>query len=191
MKKIFRDDFAAKTWKEVDESWPDEPISLYIPGTASGTYDYFKEVVVGKADDKTIRMDSQVQPSEDDKTLVTGVKGEKYAIGFFGYSYYIANEDEVQAVPILNPKTSTAVTPSMDTIKSGEYAPFSRPLFVYVNTESYAKLEVKKYLKFFFENLTSIVNEAGYVPLPSSITCLLYTSPSPRDATLSRMPSSA
>ena len=62
LKKIFRDDFAAKTWKEVDESWPDEPISLYIPGTASGTYDYFKEVVVGKADDKTIRMDSQVQP---------------------------------------------------------------------------------------------------------------------------------
>ena len=28
-------------------------------------------------------------------------------------------------------------------------------------------------------------------PLPQNTTCLLYTSPSPRDATLSRMPSSA
>jgi len=169
LKKIFRDDFAAKTWKEVDESWPDEPISLYIPGTASGTHDYFKEVVVGKEEDKSIRMDSQVQPSEDDKTLVTGVKGEKYAIGFFGYSYYVANKDELRAVPVVNPKTSTAVTPSMDTIKSGEYAPFSRPLFIYVNTKSYEKLEVEEYLAFFFDNLKTIVEKAGYVSLPSSI----------------------
>lgn len=169
LRKIFRDDFAAKTWKEVDENWPDEPISLYIPGVASGTHDYFKEVVVGKEEDKSIRMDSQVQPSEDDKTLVTGVKGEKYAISFFGYSYYAANKDELRAVPVINPKTSTAVTPSMDTIKSGEYAPFSRPLFIYVNTASYGNIELQEYMEFFFENLNTIVEQAGYVALPASI----------------------
>ena len=38
-------------------------------------------------------------------------------------------------------------------------------------------------------NRTSCVREAGAEPLCG--TCLLYTSPSPRDATLSRMPSSA
>ena len=43
--------------------------------------------------------------------------------------------------------------------------------------------EAKEYL----ENLL----KDGYINLEISGTCLLYTSPSPRDATLSRMPSSA
>ncbi len=169
LKKIFREDYAAKTWKDVDPSWPDEKISLYIPGSASGTFDYFKEVI-GKKDKKTLRSDEQVQDSEDDKMLVTGVKGEKYAIGFFGYSYYDANRNGLKAVPIVNPKSGKAVTPSIDTIKSGEYAPFSRPLFVYVNTKSFEnKLEVEEYVLFMFDNLPKIVEAAGYVPLPEAV----------------------
>ena len=168
LKKIFREDYAARTWKEVDPGWPDEKISLYIPGSASGTFDYFKEVI-GKKDGKTLRSDEQVQDSEDDKMLVTGVKGEKYAIGFFGYSYYDANRDGLRAVPIVNPKTEKAVTPSIETIKSGEYAPFSRPLFIYVNTKSYEKLEVEEYVVFLFDNLPKIVEAAGYVPLPEAV----------------------
>ena len=168
LKKIFREDYACKTWKEVDPSWPDEKISLYIPGAASGTFDYFKEVI-GKKDGKTLRSDSQVQDSEDDKMLVTGVKGEKFAIGFFGYSYFDANRDGLKAVPIVNPKSGKAITPSIATIKSGEYAPFSRPLFVYVNTASYMKLEVEEYVLFMFENLPKIVEAAGYVPLPADV----------------------
>jgi len=168
LKKIFREDYAAKTWKEVDPTWPDEKISLYIPGSASGTFDYFREVI-GKKDKKTLRSDEQVQDSEDDKMLVTGVKGEKYAIGFFGYSYYEANKNELKAVPIVNPKTEKAVTPSIETIKSGDYAPFSRPLFIYVNTKSYERLEVEEYVLFVFENLSKIVEEAGYVPLPEAV----------------------
>lgn len=168
LKKIFREDYAARTWKEVDPTWPDEKISLYIPGSASGTFDYFREVI-GKKDNKTLRSDQQVQDSEDDKMLVTGVKGEKYAIGFFGYSYYEANKDELRAVPIVNPKSGTAVTPSLETIKSGDYAPFSRPLFVYINTKSYEKLEVEEYVLFLFDNLSTIVEKAGYVPLPEAV----------------------
>lgn len=168
LKKIFREDVAAKTWKDVDPSWPDEAISLYIPGTASGTFDYFREVVCEK-DGPSLRSDSQVQPSEDDKMLVTGVKGEKFAIGFFGYSYFDVNRDELKAVPILNPATNENVTPSIETIKTGEYAPFSRPLFIYVNTESYKKLQVQEYLEFFFDNLSKIVEAAGYVPLPQNV----------------------
>ena len=169
LKKIFREDFAAKTWKDVDPSWPAEKISLYIPGSASGTFDYFKEVI-GKKDGKTLRSDSQVQDSEDDKMLVTGVKGEKFAIGFFGYSYYDANRDGLKAVSIVNPKTEKAVMPSIETIKSGDYAPFSRPLFVYVNTNSYQRLEVEEYVLFMFDNLSEIVEAAGYVPLPQEVT---------------------
>ena len=168
LKKIFREDYAAKTWKDVDANWPDEKISLYIPGSASGTFDYFKEVI-GKKDGKTLRSDDQVQDSEDDKMLVTGVKGETYSIGFFGYSYYNANRDGLRAVPIVNPKSETAVMPSIETIKSGDYAPFSRPLFVYVNTKSYEKLEVEEYVVHLFDNLPKIVAAAGYVPLPEAV----------------------
>lgn len=170
LKKIFREDMAAKTWKEVNDAWPDEKIAIFAPGIQSGTHDYFVEVI-GKKDGKKLRSpaDGQTMLSEDDKVLVTGVKGDKHAIGFFGFSYYDANKDELKAVPIVNPKSETAVTPSMATIESGEYAPFSRPLFIYVNTESYQKAQVKEFVDFYLENIVQIVKDASYVPLPNDV----------------------
>lgn len=168
LKQIFREDMAAKTWKEIDAAWPDEKISIYAPGIASGTHDYFVEVI-GKKDKKGLRSDDQTMLSEDDKALVTGVKGDKYAIGFFGFSYYEANKDELKSVSIVNPANDEAVTPSMATIESGEYAPFSRPLFIYVNAESYQRAEVKEFVDFYLANVVDIVKDASYVPLPTSI----------------------
>lgn len=169
LKKIFREDFAAKTWKEVDPSWPDEQLKVYAPGINSGTHDYFVEVI-GKKDKKGLRAgDKNCTLSEDDKSLVTGVKGDKYSIGFFGFSYYEANKDALKIVPIVNPKNDTSVTPSMATIESGEYAPFSRPLFIYVNPAQYTRLEVKKFVDFYVANAKEIVTEASYVPLPDSV----------------------
>lgn len=169
LKKIFREDFAAKTWKEVDDSWPDEKLTVYAPGVNSGTHDYFVEVI-GKKDNKGLRPgDEHCTLSEDDKALVTGVKGDKFSIGFFGFSYYEANKNDLKIVPIVNPGNGEAVAPSMATIESGEYAPFSRPLFIYVNPESYTRLEVKKFVDFYVENAKQIVAEARYVPLPDSV----------------------
>ena len=170
LKKIFREDMAAKTWKDVNDAWPDKKISIFAPGTASGTHDYFVEVI-GKKDKKGLRSpaDGQTMLSEDDKVLVTGVKGDKFSIGFFGFSYYDANKDELKAVPIINPKSESAVTPSMATIESGEYAPFSRPLFIYVNTESYQKAQVQEFVDFYLDNIVEIVKDASYVPLPAQV----------------------
>ena len=175
LKKIFREDFAAKSWKEVDESWPDEKIQVFAPGIASGTHDYFVEVI-GKKDKKGLRPgDKYCSLSEDDKQLVTGVEGSKYSIGFFGFSYYEANKDALKIVPIVDPKTEKAVTPSMATIESGEYAPFSRPLFIYVNPEQYTRLEVKKFVDFYVDNAKDIVTKASYVPLPDSVYAAVKT----------------
>ena len=113
LKMIFREDFAKKKWNEVDPSWPDEKIAIYAPGVNSGTHDYFVEVI-GKKDKKGLRAgDEYCTLSENDKTLVTGVKGNKFAIGFFGFSYYEANKNDLKIVPIVDPKTDKAVTPSM------------------------------------------------------------------------------
>ncbi len=168
LKKIFREDMAAKTWKEIDDSWPDKQITIFAPGIASGTHDYFIEVI-GKKDNKGMRSDNQTTKSEDDKTLVTGVKQDETAIGFFGYSYFEANKDELKAVPIVNPKSGEAVTPSIETIESGEYAPFSRPLLIYANAENYERAEVQEFVDFYVANAAMLAKEARYVALPQSI----------------------
>lgn len=154
----------AKTWKDVRPSWPDEEIKIYAPGTDSGTFDYFKEVVAGKTG--SIRSDMSV--SEDDNVLVRGVVGEKASIGFFGYAYYIENQNQLRAVPIVNPATGKAVAPTAETVESGEYAPFSRPLFIYVNKKQSYRPEVQSFVNFYLDH-PELVEEVGYVKLPESM----------------------
>ncbi|MEM9348394.1 MAG: PstS family phosphate ABC transporter substrate-binding protein [Planctomycetota bacterium] len=154
-----------KTWKDVDPSWPAIEIKMYIPGTDSGTFDYFKEVVVGKSED-AIRDD--VSESEDDNVLVTGITGDRGAIGFFGAAYYFANKDKLRAVPIVN-KAGKAVSPAPDTIESGKYNPFSRPLFIYVKKSSLERPEVKAFVDFYLADAGDFSEEVGYVALPSSV----------------------
>lgn len=168
LKQIFREDFAVKTWKDLDPSWPDQKISVYAPGVKSGTHDYFVEVI-GKKDGKKLRSDEQTTLSEDDKQLSIGVKGDKYAIGFFGYAYYEAAKNDLHAVAIVNPNSGEAVLPSPQAIESNSYSPLSRPLFWYVNSESLQRAEVREFIDFAMENIARIVTEAGYVPLPADV----------------------
>jgi len=58
------------------------------------------------------------------------VQGDKNAIGFFGYAYYLANKDSLNVVKI------DGVEPTNETIESGDYTPLSRPLFIYVKNAS-------------------------------------------------------
>jgi len=165
LKTIFLDSKAAKTWHDVRAEWPDTPITIYAPGTDSGTFDYFKEVVAGKTG--SIRSDMSV--SEDDNVLVRGVEGDTNAIGFFGVAYYEENKDKLKIVPIINPNTNEAVTPTTETIANGTYAPFSRPLFIYVNSKSYRKPHVKRFVQFYLDHAAELAAEVGYVRLPESI----------------------
>jgi phosphate transport system substrate-binding protein len=165
IKKLFSADTAAKTWKDLDSAWPAETIKIYSPGTDSGTFDYFREVVVGK--DGKIRSDMSV--SEDDNVIVRGVEGDKNSIGFFGYAYYVPNKEKLNDVWIVNPKTKTAVEPTPATIENGSYAPFSRPLFIYVNKTALAKPHVAAFVDFYLDNAGKLSKEVGYVPLPSAI----------------------
>lgn len=96
LKSIWEPDSKVKRWSDIDPNWPNQPIKLYGPGTDSGTFDYFTEVVVGKA--KASRAD--FTPSEDDNVLVRGVEGDKYSLGYFGYAYYLENKDKLKALGI-------------------------------------------------------------------------------------------
>ena len=165
IRQIFTADGAAKTWSEVRDGWPDEPIRIFAPGTASGTFDYFTDVVAG--DSGTLRSD--MSTSEDDNVLVTGVSGSPYSIGFFGVAYYEQNKDKLNSVAVVNPETGEAVAPTGETIESGQYAPFSRPLFVYVNTKSLSRPEVKRFVSFYLDNAASMAEKTGYVALPEEL----------------------
>ncbi len=164
IKKIFLEETAAKTWKDLNDAWPAEPIKLFSPGTGSGTFDYFKEVL-GKG--ANVRPDMSL--SENDNILVQGVSSDKYALGFFGAAYYFPNMDKVKAVKIVNPETGKAVLPSMETVVSGEYAPYSRPLFIYVNLKSMKKPTVQKFVDFYLANGAKLAEEVKYFPLPAEV----------------------
>lgn len=166
LEKIFKAGEPAKTWKDVNADWPAKKITIFSPGTGSGTYDYFSEVVIGN--EGSLRDDEQINLNEDDNILVRGVAGDPFAIGFFGYSYFDRNRKDLKAVPIVNPK-GTAVTPSIETIESGEYAPFSRPLLMYLNLQSLDKAEVITFVEYLLENAREIAVAANYVPLPDAI----------------------
>jgi phosphate transport system substrate-binding protein len=163
LKKIFLDGTTVETWQDVRSEWPAEPIKIFSPGTDSGTFDYFKEVVA--EDGKSIRSDMSV--SEDDNVLVRGVVGEAGGIGFFGCAYYFENADKLKVVPIDGGKGP--VEPNPDTIESGEYAPFSRPLFIYVNAQSARRPEVKEFVNFYFDKGPELAEDVGYVKLPAEI----------------------
>ncbi|MEM8737589.1 MAG: PstS family phosphate ABC transporter substrate-binding protein [Planctomycetota bacterium] len=164
LKKIFLSDQAVTNWNQVDPSYPDTPIKIFAPGTDSGTFDYFKEVVAGKKGE--IRSDMSV--SEEDNVLVNGVIGDKGAIGFFGCAYYFENQDKLNAVAIVN-GDGKPVLPSPTAIEDGSYNPFSRPLFMYVKKESLSKPQVAAYVDFFLESGPELAEEVGYVRLPGSV----------------------
>ncbi|MAW65597.1 MAG: protein sphX [Flavobacteriales bacterium] len=145
-----------KTWADVREGWPAEEIKLFGPGTASGTFDYFTEAIVGESG--AIRSD--YSPSEDDDILVQGIAGDKNSLGFFGLAYYEQNKDKLKLVPV------NGVLPTMETVKSGVYSPLSRPLYLYVSKIAGQKQEVSSFINFYLKNAAQVAQNVGYVPLP-------------------------
>jgi phosphate transport system substrate-binding protein len=149
-------------WNQVNPAWPDAPIKLFGAGSDSGTFDYFTEAITGKA--KASRGDFTA--SEDDNVLVQGVAQDVNAIGYFGYAYYAENQKRLKAVPIVDKPGKPGVAPSEKSVLDGSYQPLSRPIFIYVNTKSLAKPEVKEFIDFYMQNASKIAKEVKYVPLP-------------------------
>lgn len=155
LKKMWIEDGTTKKWSDINPEWPAEEIVFYSPGTDSGTYDYFDEVILDEAD-----LVKKATLSEDDNVLVQGVQGDKNAIAFFGYAYYLANQDTLKVVKI------GGVEPTNETIESGEYSPLSRPLFVYASNKALSeKPAAYDFMKFSLENAGEMAEAVGYVKL--------------------------
>ncbi|ACV35301.1 phosphate binding protein [Candidatus Accumulibacter phosphatis] len=163
LKKIWEPGAQGKinSWKDVNPAWPDQKIKLYGAGSDSGTFDYFTEAIVGKA--KSSRGDYTA--SEDDNVLVQGISGDKGALGYFGFAYYIENQKKLKAVAIDGGKGPVAPTP--ENVDNGSYQPLSRPIFIYVSEKSLEKPEVKEFVEFYMKSAAPLVKEVKYIPLPA------------------------
>jgi len=157
----------AKTWQDVNPNWPAEPIKLFSPGTDSGTFDYFVEHVfadIKETADREAKILNApgIQLSEDDNILVQGVAGDKGAIGYFGYAYYVENKDKLRVMNI------DGVEPNDETVNANTY-PLSRPLFIYSDAKIMKdKPQVAAFINFYLQNQDEGNKAVGYFPAPES-----------------------
>jgi phosphate transport system substrate-binding protein len=151
-------------WSDVNPSFPADPVERYMPGADSGTFDYFTEEINGETDAAT----SYATQSEDDNTLVTGVAGDVHAIAFFGYAYFVENEDKLAAVEVDG--GDGCVAPTDETINDGSYTPLSRPLFIYPDVgKAKERPELKAFVDFYLEHTNELSVEVGYIALPDDL----------------------
>jgi phosphate transport system substrate-binding protein len=159
LNKIWGPDSKVNSWKQVDDSFPDEPLRLFGPGTDSGTFDYFTDEINGE--EGASRTD--YQPSEDDNFIVQGVQGAKGATGYFGLSYVQENEGAVKAIEV--DSGDGCIAPSAETVLDGTYKPLGRPLFIYLSDKALEREEVREFATFYIENDDAIAEQALYIPL--------------------------
>ncbi len=148
-----------KNYNEIDPKLPDQQVSLFGPGTDSGTFDFFTDVINGE--EGLTRKD--YQPSEDDNVLVQGVEGDAGGLGYFGFSYYEQNQDALNLVGVDG--GSGCVKPDATTIQDGSYKPLSRPIFMYPSDKALQRPEVKAFMEYVIDNQAEIAQNAQIVPM--------------------------
>ena len=164
LRELWKPNSPIDRWNQLRDEFPDRPIDLYGPGTASGTYDYFTEAVVGESGASR----SDYTASEDDNVLAQGIRGTELALGYFGLAYYENNVDELKALgidPDARDSGASCVTPRAETVQNGSYRPLSRPLFIYVNVDALTS-STEDFITFYLNNADELASDVGYVAMP-------------------------
>ena len=157
---IWKPGSTVSNWNQVDPSFPDSPLKLYGPGTDSGTFDYFTDVINGE--EGASRTDFSA--SEDDNVIVQGVSGDEGGLGYLGFSYYEENQDKLKALEVDGGQG--CVAPSVEAAQNDTYTPLSRPLFMYVKTSALTDNQsLADFMRFTLENAQSIAQESRVVPM--------------------------
>ena len=161
LKKIFLADGGIKKWSDIDPDFPDEAIKTYGPNENHGTYEFFYENILEEQD-----LVSNINLQQEYSTLVNLIAEDENAIGFFGFGYYVNNKDKLQAVEV--DFGNEPVEPTLDTIaEDGEYAPFTRPVFTYLNVDQAKKKpQVLDYALYVMNHVNEFAGETGFAPVP-------------------------
>ncbi|MCS6835996.1 MAG: PstS family phosphate ABC transporter substrate-binding protein [Anaerolineae bacterium] len=147
----------AKLWSDVRPEFPAEPIARFIPGTDSGTFDFFVEAVF-KGDEAAILAADNLRLSEDDDVLAKGIEANQYAVGFFGFAYLASHIDRVHAIAV------EGVEPNEQSAEDGSY-PLARPLFIYSDAKIMTdKPQVAAFIGYYLSLVNEEILDVGYFP---------------------------
>lgn len=160
---IFKADGGIKKWSDINPEWPEEDIKPMGPNENHGTYEFFYESILEKAD-----LVEGVNLQQDYSTLVSLVSEDKNGIAFFGFGYYVNNQDKLQAVSV--DFGNGPVEPALNTIaEDGDYANFTRPVFTYLNVDhAKAKPQVLDFSIYALNNINKFAGETGFAPIPEA-----------------------
>lgn len=153
-----------KTWGDLGlkGAWQSKPVSLYGRNAASGTYGFFKEVILQQGDFK-----NTVKEQPGSSAVVQGVATDLSGLGYSGIGY---NTSGVKVIPIgLTPEQVYA--PSLENSLNRKY-PMARFLYIYVNKKPGQPLDplTGEFIKFIQSKAgQQVVLKDGYYPLPSAI----------------------
>jgi phosphate transport system substrate-binding protein len=146
-------------WSEVNPQFPDEPIEIFAPGTDSGTYDFMVEDALGLEESR-----QDYNASEDDNIIAQGIQGTPYSWGFFGFAYYVNNQEGLTAIEYDN--GDGCVGPSVETAQDGSYG-LTRPLFIYVRQDALQEKEqVANFVTFYLDTVDDVIEDVGYIAVP-------------------------
>jgi phosphate transport system substrate-binding protein len=159
LNELWKPNSKIRNYSDIDPSFPDQEVALFGPGTDSGTFDFFTEVINGEGGASR----EDYEASEDDNQLVTGVSGTGGALGYFGFSYYEQNADKLNLVQVDGGEG--CVAPSTEAIQDGSYTPLGRPIFMYPSAAALERPEVRAFMDFVVQQNTAIAEAAQIVPL--------------------------
>jgi len=159
LKKIWDTGSKVDNWQDVRQGFPNVKLSLFGPGTDSGTFDFFTEVINGKSK----RSRSDYAATENDDVAVRGVAGERGGLAYFGLSYYEENKNTLKLLGVDSGGGCTL--PSIKTVQAYSYKPLSRPLFVYVKRDAFKRPVVQAFVRYMIQNERAIAKTAKFVSL--------------------------
>jgi phosphate transport system substrate-binding protein len=152
------------TWGQSSATVPadfqSQQVTLYGPGTDSGTFDLFTNRINGEAGN--IRTD-YVNIGEDDNLAVQGVAGDVGAISFIPYSYFQESLDLVRGLEIDN--GNGCFGPTEANLVSEDYRPLGRALYWYASNTALQRPETVAFFDFVIENNDEIAETAGFIGL--------------------------
>jgi len=150
-------------WSQLNTTVPkcsSDQIILVSRQNNSGTYHYFREVVVGKKSD----MKAASLDMHGSKDVVETVARTPSAIGYSGLGYATP---QVKILKVGKKKGGPYVQPAIASTLDGSY-PIARPMFMY--TPGQPTTPVQKFLDWVMSGEgQKIVEQTGYVPLPKKV----------------------
>ena len=149
-------------WSQIEGLDPsyDAELTLFGPGTDSGTFEYFTEAVNGEEGNQRKNYNNV---GEDDNQTVTGVSGAPGGMGYFGYSFLLENEGKIRGMEI--DSGNGCVAPSEESVQDGSYTPLARPLFIYPSGDALDDKVFDEFMRYYLDNVNEVAPSIGFIGL--------------------------